>query len=213
LIVLIDPQIGAGAHRLAALIQAEFQSPCTALVAPAEAPDAGLLAALATAPCAIIASPDATDWLARLEGVQIAGRGDETDIVAALAAATSLGRREGATRTPRLRPLAAAELKASLAELDPRWRLDVMAAPRLPQGLKAELVADVPCPTHLAGAELVRAIANVAEAQDHHPTLAQAYRTVTVRVTTGEAAGRLTERDIIFAKAVDGLVAERLPAQ
>lgn len=213
MLVIIDPEIGAGAHALAARIAAEFRSPCTALVAPGEPPDEGLLAALTAAPSAVIATPQAPAWLARLDAVRIAWGGDATAAIADLAAATSLEARAGGGHAAKLDPLSPAALRDGLAGLDPRWRLEVVAAPRLPHGLKAELVADIPCPTHLGGADLVRAIADLAEAQDHHPTLSQAYRTVSVRVTTGEAAGRLTARDLAFATAVDGLVAERLPAQ
>lgn len=213
MLVIIDPEIGAGAHALAWRIDAEFRGPCSALVAPSEPPDDGLLAALTAAPSAMIATPQAPAWLARLDAVRIAWAGDAKDAIAGLAAATPLRPRAGGGHAPKLSPLSPAGLEEGLAGLDSRWRIEVVAAPRLPHGLKAELVADIPCPTHLVGADLVRAIADVAETQDHHPTLSQAYRTVSVRVTTGEAAGRLTARDLAFAEAVDGLVAERLPAQ
>lgn len=55
------------------------------------------------------------------------------------------------------------------------------------------------------GLDFFRRIADVAEAEDHHPDLHLAnYRDVTVEITT-HAAGGLTENDFILAAKIDAL--------
>jgi 4a-hydroxytetrahydrobiopterin dehydratase len=50
----------------------------------------------------------------------------------------------------------------------------------------------------------VNAIANAANAADHHPDLAIAWNNVTVRLSSHDAHG-LTERDFALARTIDGL--------
>mgnify|MGYP006286346039 FL=1 len=212
MLVVVDPKLGAEAHRLAAHVEAVFGRACTAVVAPMEPPDPGLAAGFAASTKVVVTSDAPPSWLRDLDAPHVRHHGDDATLIERVADAGRLEARPLAGRTPKLEPLDAATLAGSLGELAPHWRLEVAAAPRLPHGLKVELVADVRCPDHLTGADLARAIADIAETQDHHPTLSQAYRTLTIRVTTGEAAGRLTRRDIAFAEAVDALVSARVPA-
>ncbi|HEX6140701.1 MAG TPA: 4a-hydroxytetrahydrobiopterin dehydratase [Candidatus Limnocylindria bacterium] len=53
---------------------------------------------------------------------------------------------------------------------------------------------------------LVDAVADAAEAADHHPDIEIVWRRVTFRLTS-KASGGLTERDIGMAQAIDALVA------
>jgi 4a-hydroxytetrahydrobiopterin dehydratase len=60
----------------------------------------------------------------------------------------------------------------------------------------------------LAAADLVRAVADAADAANHHPDVCiTAYRTVTFELTT-HAAHALTRRDIVLAAQIDRLVAD-----
>lgn len=67
----------------------------------------------------------------------------------------------------------------------------------------------VTLPTFLAGIAWVNAIAEVAEAFDHHPDIAIHYRTVTVSLTTHDSGG-LTDLDLDVAAAIDALPAPGL---
>lgn len=207
MLVVIDPALGAEAHHTAATLTAALGRQCTVFVGPSEAPDAGLGAALGASAVAIVEGAAPAAWLRGIEGIRVAHDGDHEALAARLAEATGLELKPTGGRAGKLEPVTAGALGEALTGLDGRWRIEVVDAPRLPQGLKAELVAEIACADHLAAADLARAVADIAETQDHHPTLVQAYRSLTVRVTTGEAAGRLTQRDITFAKAVDAAIA------
>jgi 4a-hydroxytetrahydrobiopterin dehydratase len=56
----------------------------------------------------------------------------------------------------------------------------------------------------MPGVELVNRIAQVAEAEGHHPDLLLSYGSVTVHLFT-HAAGGLTENDFILAAKIDQL--------
>jgi 4a-hydroxytetrahydrobiopterin dehydratase len=56
----------------------------------------------------------------------------------------------------------------------------------------------------MPGVELVNRIAQVAEAEGHHPDLLVSYGSVTVHLFT-HAAGGLTENDFILAAKIDQL--------
>lgn len=49
-------------------------------------------------------------------------------------------------------------------------------------------------------------VAFEAEALDHHPDWANAYRTVTIRLTTHDAGHRVTARDLALAERIQALV-------
>ncbi|MEX0835686.1 MAG: 4a-hydroxytetrahydrobiopterin dehydratase [Nitriliruptor sp.] len=49
-------------------------------------------------------------------------------------------------------------------------------------------------------------VADVAEAADHHPELANVYSKVEVRLTSHDVGG-ITDRDVSLARAIDGVVA------
>jgi 4a-hydroxytetrahydrobiopterin dehydratase len=65
----------------------------------------------------------------------------------------------------------------------------------------------VTAPTFLAGIELVRQVAEVAEGMDHHPDIDIRWRRVTFTLSTHDAGG-LTVLDLEQARAIDGLAAE-----
>lgn len=56
-----------------------------------------------------------------------------------------------------------------------------------------------------AAIDLIVAIADEAEAADHHPELTNVYATVGIRLTSHDAGG-ITERDVALARAIDGLL-------
>ncbi|WP_045878160.1 4a-hydroxytetrahydrobiopterin dehydratase [Pseudofrankia sp. DC12] len=78
------------------------------------------------------------------------------------------------------------------------------------RGLPAWALADgairrtVTAPTFLAGVELVRQVAAVAEEMDHHPDIDIRWRRVTFALSTHDAGG-ITVLDLEQARAIDGL--------
>ncbi|MBX6389710.1 MAG: 4a-hydroxytetrahydrobiopterin dehydratase [Frankia sp.] len=65
----------------------------------------------------------------------------------------------------------------------------------------------VSAPTFLAGVELVRQVARVAEGMDHHPDIDIRWRRVTFTLTT-HSAGGVTALDLEQASIIDGLAEE-----
>ena len=61
-------------------------------------------------------------------------------------------------------------------------------------------------PSFPAAVEFVTRVADVAEAQDHHPDIDIRYRTVTLAVNTHDQGGAITEKDHRLAAAVDALL-------
>jgi 4a-hydroxytetrahydrobiopterin dehydratase len=67
------------------------------------------------------------------------------------------------------------------------------------------LVRTVRCPSFRDAMALVDAVADAAEAADHHPDIDIRWRRVMFQLTT-KAAGGLTGRDVEMAGTIDGLV-------
>ena len=90
-------------------------------------------------------------------------------------------------------PLTDAELDAGLAEL-PGWTV----------GGDGRLLKSVDCKDFADAVARLNRIAEVAEAEDHHPDLTVSdYRRLTVRIWT-HAIGGLSENDLILAAKIDG---------
>ncbi|HEX6498430.1 MAG TPA: 4a-hydroxytetrahydrobiopterin dehydratase [Micromonosporaceae bacterium] len=62
----------------------------------------------------------------------------------------------------------------------------------------------VSAPTFRAAIDLVDAVADAAEAADHHPDIDIRWRTVTFRLST-HSAGGVTEKDVALAHDIDRL--------
>jgi 4a-hydroxytetrahydrobiopterin dehydratase len=90
--------------------------------------------------------------------------------------------------------LSADELATALSSL-PDWSGDT-------KGIERAVTA----PSFLAGIRLVDAVAEAAEAADHHPDIDIRWRTVTFRLST-HSAGGVTDKDIALAKRIDELTA------
>jgi 4a-hydroxytetrahydrobiopterin dehydratase len=90
------------------------------------------------------------------------------------------------------------ELQAALTGL-PGWAGS-------PNGIARTVTA----PTFLAGIALVDAVAQVAEAVDHHPDIDIRWRTLTFRLAT-HSAGGVTELDLDLARRIDTLIDDTLP--
>ncbi len=84
------------------------------------------------------------------------------------------------------------ELTGALAGL-PGWAGDVT-------GIERSITAG----SFLAGIRLVDAVAEAAEAADHHPDIDIRWRTVTFRLST-HSAGGVTEKDVALARQIDAL--------
>lgn len=93
------------------------------------------------------------------------------------------------TRPP---SLGDADVQALLAA-HPGWRRD-----------GAWLVATFRWPSFRAAVDFTRRLADVAEAQDHHPEWSVRWRAVEVRTTTHDA-GAVTARDAALVAAIDAL--------
>jgi len=205
-LVAVDPGLGPEAVACVDALAAAFKEPVAVLVAPTDPPDAGLDAALRASPLLVVEGPSLPAWLADLASTRVRAPSpfDAETLLTAAADAAGLTRR--AAPKPhggQVTPLDAERLKAGLADLAARWRLEVVNARNQPFGAKVELAADFRCPSYAEAADFARSVADIADAHDHHPTLVHDWRTVRVRVTTGAAQGRLSERDLTFAAAVD----------
>jgi 4a-hydroxytetrahydrobiopterin dehydratase len=84
------------------------------------------------------------------------------------------------------------EISAALANL-PQWTREGESITRM-----------VRCPTFRAAIDLVNAVADAAEAADHHPDIEIVWRRVTFRLTS-KASGGLTARDAEMAATIDRL--------
>ena len=81
----------------------------------------------------------------------------------------------------------------SLAAALPGWRVE-----------PAGLVRDFRFGDFSAAWGFMSRVALLAEQHDHHPEWSNVYNRVTIMLTTHDAGG-LTERDVMLAKAIDGL--------
>jgi 4a-hydroxytetrahydrobiopterin dehydratase len=95
-------------------------------------------------------------------------------------------------------PLSAEQLANALVELR-EWSGD-------PDGIERAIVA----PSFLAGIRLVDAVAEAAEAADHHPDIDIRWRTVTFRLST-HSVGGVTAKDLELARRIDQLAQESTP--
>lgn len=105
-------------------------------------------------------------------------------------------------RMPKLTPLTADELEEALTVRLQHWRVDV-AAGRGGNGIDVRLERSFRLPDYLAAARFALRIAEIADAQDHHPRLGHLWRTVEVSMTTTDAGNRLSARDAALAEALD----------
>lgn len=86
--------------------------------------------------------------------------------------------------------LSAEEIESRLASL-PGWRAE-----------ESVLVREFKFPSYLAGIEFVRALAEEAEAMNHHPDLSVGWRRVVVTMST-HSAGGITTLDFELAEKAD----------
>jgi 4a-hydroxytetrahydrobiopterin dehydratase len=206
MLIAVDPSLGTEAAACVDALAVAFKEPVAAFTAPGEAPEPGLAAAFAAAPPLVVEGPEPPAWLRELPAKRVRATRpvDPAAVVDAVAGEAGLTRK--ATPKPhaeQVAPFDADALTAALAPLPMHWRLEVAPGRGQPQDLKVELVADFRCPSYAEAADFARTVAAIADAQDHHPTLIHDWRSVQVRVTTGAAKGRLSERDVHFARAVD----------
>jgi len=87
-------------------------------------------------------------------------------------------------------------LRARLAQL-PHW-----------QAADGALTREYAFPDYRATIAFVNAVADMAEAQDHHPDMRVGYRRCTLAYATHSAGGALTDNDFICAARADALYAK-----
>lgn len=83
---------------------------------------------------------------------------------------------------------------------------------RLPgwEGDESAIVRTASMPDFLAAIELVAAVAQVAEAMDHHPDIDIRWRTVRFALST-HSSGGVTETDLAAAAAIERLIGRHQP--
>ena len=200
----VDPAFGERAEWLLVRLRRAFGDGLRPFLAPAAPPDPGLEAAFGVGSLAALVPAEPTPWLQRLANPTIR-LDDADDVVERVSAGLGLTLPPPATAQPlRLAALGTESLVQGLAQLPPGWRLEIGPGSGL-AGLTVELAKGWRFQAYLEAADFAHGVATIAERQNHHPTLVHSYRLVTVRVSTGEAGKRLTERDLVFATAVDRL--------
>lgn len=206
MLIAVDPSLGTEAAATVDALASAFKEPVAAFLAPDEPPEPGLAAAFAASPPLVVEGPNPPDWLRAHPAKRVRATRplDPEAVVDAVASEAGLTRKGPAKpHAEQVAPLEADALAAGLATLPTHWRIAVVDAPHQPQALAVELVATFRCGSYAEAADFAHTVAALADEQDHHPTLVHDWRTVTVRVTTGAARGRLSERDLRFAAAVD----------
>jgi 4a-hydroxytetrahydrobiopterin dehydratase len=68
-----------------------------------------------------------------------------------------------------------------------------------------KLTRDFELPSFPAAIEFVTKVAEIAEAQNHHPDIDIRWRTVTLAVNTHDQGGAITDKDHALASAIDQL--------
>jgi 4a-hydroxytetrahydrobiopterin dehydratase len=89
-------------------------------------------------------------------------------------------------------PMSADAIARELAAL-PDWKLD-----------DGEIVRTFDCGNFNGSIGFVNAVADAANAADHHPDIAVSWNSVTLRLSSHDAHG-LTGRDFALARTIDGL--------
>jgi 4a-hydroxytetrahydrobiopterin dehydratase len=89
-------------------------------------------------------------------------------------------------------PMTADAIARELAAL-PAWKLD-----------GGEIVRTFDCGNFNGSIGFVNAVADAANAADHHPDIAISWNSVTLRLSSHDAHG-LTERDFALARTIDAL--------
>ena len=98
-------------------------------------------------------------------------------------------------------PLTAEEVEASLARLDPAWQSEDMIS--VSREITGRNFLDV--------VKLISQIAELAEAEDHHPDLyLHNYKQLRITLST-HSVGGLSEKDFILAAKIDELLTAATP--
>ncbi len=87
-------------------------------------------------------------------------------------------------------------LEQALSKLN-NWRLDDGALRR-----------DLSFSDFVAAFSFLSAVALLAEKHGHHPEIANVYREVTLRLRTHDAGGRVSQRDVDLAEAIDAVAGD-----
>ena len=87
-------------------------------------------------------------------------------------------------------------IKAALRDL-PGWKREGEA-----------LVKTFKCKNFAAAVAFIVRVGFLCEKKNHHPDLSNTYNRVTLRFTTHDAGGKITDRDVALARAVEAVAAE-----
>jgi 4a-hydroxytetrahydrobiopterin dehydratase len=115
--------------------------------------------------------------------------------------ATPLAQRHCVACKPGTPPLLRAEIDGLLEEV-PGWEVEEADS-------HLRLVRTVKFKGFLPGVELVNQIAQIAEAEAHHPDLILSYGSLIIQLWT-HAAGGLTDNDFILAARLEPVISQSL---
>lgn len=91
-------------------------------------------------------------------------------------------------------PLPQTEIEASLQEM-PEW-----------SHVEDMLVREIQVASFRDAMGLMVRIGFEAEAMDHHPELTNVYNRITIRLTTHDADQKVTAKDLVLARKIEGLL-------
>ena len=96
-------------------------------------------------------------------------------------------------------PLTRQALERALAARLPNWRVEFSEDSAKQNYTRVELVKDFVFETFADAAYFINFVTSHAHREDHHPTLTNLWRTVTVALFTWDAGYRITTIDLKFA--------------
>ena len=104
-------------------------------------------------------------------------------------------------------PPCSAETLATLADQVPLWKIQTLTDDADETGRDKALRRKFNCDDFVSAVKLLNRIAELAEAEQHHPDMnVHGYRHLTITLTT-HAIGGLSENDFIVAAKIDDLLA------
>jgi pterin-4a-carbinolamine dehydratase len=104
--------------------------------------------------------------------------------------------------------LADSDLEAALSELSDDWKVEERPDERAENGVARELVRAYPFASFEDAIHFMVAASRFISATDHHPAWENEYRTLRVRLSTWDAKGRISSKDVRLARYLDGLFRE-----
>jgi pterin-4a-carbinolamine dehydratase len=100
------------------------------------------------------------------------------------------------------------DLQAALSELSADWKVEERPDERGDRGVAVELVRAYRFASFDDVIQFMAEAARFISATDHHPAWENEYRTLRVRLSTWDAKGRISSKDVRLARYLDALFRE-----